>query len=302
MVEWVEDGSNYDIIRGESTTDKSMGHGNGNSGFGLMAEHVHSVVMADMQATGVFDARHAQKWDAATCQNRWNSFFRRYKKMHERVHSQTGFGLTEAQRKKGLTLEEGRIDSIFGQQANVDPICQTHQPCEDDWFPINDEPPKEEEEEEEEEGEEEEEDEEAGDSGDDVDSTDNLIDALLSGGETSDRVDSRSPSHDRPLEAESTTVQREATDDTRRAAEEESSSHPTVRRRTGSKKTNTAKTTATISTKRVPETLAGDTKGMTKRKTLSGKISDPCTTNRPSFGFNWAKNALKQIKNGVKSN
>ncbi|KAG1696529.1 hypothetical protein DVH05_018222 [Phytophthora capsici] len=97
--------------------------------------------------------------------------------MHERVHSQTGFGLTEAQRKKGLTLEEGveetcpfyyRIDSIFGQQTNVDPICQTHQPCEDDWFPINDEPSKEEEEE------------EAGDSGDDVDSTDNLIDDLLS--------------------------------------------------------------------------------------------------------------------------
>ncbi|KAG1696530.1 hypothetical protein DVH05_018223 [Phytophthora capsici] len=72
MVEWVEDGSNYDIIRGEFTTGKSMGHGNGITkiaGFGLMAEHVHSVVMADMQATGVFDARHAQKWDAATCQS-----------------------------------------------------------------------------------------------------------------------------------------------------------------------------------------------------------------------------------------
>eukprot|EP00644_Phytophthora_capsici_P006756 jgi/Phyca11/103897/e_gw1.8.481.1 len=237
MVEWVEDGSNYDIIRGEFTTGKSMGHGNGITkiaGFGLMAEHVHSVVMADMQATG---------------------------KMHERVHSQTGFGLTEAQRKKGLTLEEGveemcpfyyRIDSIFGQQTNVDPICQTHQPCEDDWFPINDEPSKEEEEE------------EAGDSGDDVDSTDNLIDALLSGGETNDPLGSRSPSHDRPLEAESTTAQREATDDTRHAAEEESTSHPTVRRRTGRKKT--AKATATISTKRVPVTLTGDAKGIDKAK------------------------------------
>ncbi|ETL89608.1 hypothetical protein L917_11484 [Phytophthora nicotianae] len=167
MVEWVEDGSNYDIIRGESTTGKSMSHGNGITkiaNFGLMAEHVHSVK----------------------------------KKKKKRV----------------IVVEK-------------------------------------------------------------VESTNNLIEALLSGGETSDLVDSRSPSHDRPLEAESTTVQCDATDNTRRAAEEESSSHPTVRQRIGSKKTNTAKATATISTKRVLVILAGDAKGIDKAKNDKWKDFGP---------------------------
>ncbi|OWY99872.1 hypothetical protein PHMEG_00029050 [Phytophthora megakarya] len=140
MVEWLEVPANNKIIKGETTTGKAVAHGTGVTkieGFGRMAKYVHRASIAHMHEQGHVDDIHLQQWTPLICQSRWNSHFRRYKKTRDRLQCQTGFGVTEAMLAGGVTVEAMveescpyfyRIDEVFGEQANVNPVSQTDVP------------------------------------------------------------------------------------------------------------------------------------------------------------------------------
>ncbi|KAE9136373.1 hypothetical protein PF010_g1716 [Phytophthora fragariae] len=136
MICWMEKLSYHAIYLGESTAGKGMAHGAGVtklSGFASMAEYVHNYAMQNDAA----DPRHSSKWDKKTCQSRWNSQFKRYKATRERVMKQTGFGITEEMMMRGVQVEDliekacpfyERMDAMFWEQANVEPVSQIHEP------------------------------------------------------------------------------------------------------------------------------------------------------------------------------
>eukprot|EP00644_Phytophthora_capsici_P019519 jgi/Phyca11/133584/e_gw1.572.3.1 len=146
MVEWLEVESNYKIIKGEATVGKSIVHGAGVTkieGFRRMAMYVHRASIEYMHAQGEIDNPHLQQWTPLTCQSRWNSHFKRYKNTRDQLNNQTGFGVSEEMLAHGVTVEDMvekacpyfyRIDRIFGEQANVQPVSHTTvpEPEEDD--------------------------------------------------------------------------------------------------------------------------------------------------------------------------
>eukprot|EP00644_Phytophthora_capsici_P002945 jgi/Phyca11/82479/gw1.7.1035.1 len=115
MVEWLKKPANFNVIVGKANDDHSAGFGGARtkiSGFGQMAEY------------------YTERWDAYTCQSRWTSYFKVFRKIRERLDSQTGFGLTESQLEAGLALEEAvekacpfyyNIEGLFGGQQNISP-------------------------------------------------------------------------------------------------------------------------------------------------------------------------------------
>ncbi|KAJ0390487.1 hypothetical protein P43SY_010234 [Pythium insidiosum] len=102
-------------------------------GFARMSDYVYKATKRAARA----DGSQPVKWDAKTCQSRWKSHFNRYKKVRVRVDKQTGYGITDEMMAAVITLETmlekqcpfySRIDSIFGEQANVSPASEQTEP------------------------------------------------------------------------------------------------------------------------------------------------------------------------------
>ncbi|KAF4133028.1 hypothetical protein GN958_ATG17784 [Phytophthora infestans] len=110
MVEWLKKPANFNVIVGKANDDHSAGFGGARtkmSGFGQMAEYVFTSCLKTFADAGSpIPAKYTERWDGFTCQSRWTSYFKVFRKIRERLDSQTGFGLTESQLEAGLALEE----------------------------------------------------------------------------------------------------------------------------------------------------------------------------------------------------
>ncbi|KAE8912699.1 hypothetical protein PF005_g18963 [Phytophthora fragariae] len=134
MVEWIEKPHNFDVIVGRVSEDASKQFGGAQTKiavFGDMSLFVFHSCIEDFGTKGLsIPVKYTVKWDAATCQSRWNSYFKVYKKPKLRVDAQTGFGLSEQYFQDGKTLEDAveeacpfyyRLDQLFGLRQNVRP-------------------------------------------------------------------------------------------------------------------------------------------------------------------------------------
>ncbi|KAF4130574.1 hypothetical protein GN958_ATG20231 [Phytophthora infestans] len=141
MVEWLKKPANFNVIVGKANDDHSAGFGGARtkiSGFGQMAEYVFtSCLMTFADAGSPIPAKYTERWDAYTCQSRWTSYFKVFRKIRERLDSQTGFGLTESQLEAGLALEEAvekacpfyyDIEGLFGGRQNISPFSTMDNP------------------------------------------------------------------------------------------------------------------------------------------------------------------------------
>ncbi|KAF4146733.1 hypothetical protein GN958_ATG04073 [Phytophthora infestans] len=101
MVEWLKKPANFNVIVGKANDDHSAGFGGAHKDFRLRS---NGRTFAD--AGSPIPAKYTERWDGFTCQSRWTSYFKVFRKIRERLDSQTGFGLTESQLEAGLALEE----------------------------------------------------------------------------------------------------------------------------------------------------------------------------------------------------
>lgn len=134
MVEWLEKPGNFNIIVGRVSEENARRFGGAqtkNSGFASMREFVYHSCMKEFTDKGLeVPPKYTRKWEPTTCQSRWNSYFKVYKKTKQRLDAQTGFGLTDRHYREGVTLEEAveevcpyyyRLDDLFGMRQNIHP-------------------------------------------------------------------------------------------------------------------------------------------------------------------------------------
>jgi len=119
MLNWLENQKNFKWITGSLAQDSSMTSGQKLKkidAYQAITSHVNKITKSS--------------WDSKTGSSRYESFINQYKKTVSESQG-TGWGVTEADIKKGITTVEEklenkcpyfrRLDNLFGERQNINP-------------------------------------------------------------------------------------------------------------------------------------------------------------------------------------